>query len=101
MGEYHSPGTSPFATGRSSIGQIGSPVSRLNTYRKACFVGCATALIVRPSTVMSTEICAHTPVLPVYDHESRSHVSLPNSPGSGMVWKIHRRLPVRTSYPRM
>src|SRR5262245_56582410 len=31
VGEYHSPGTSPFATGRSSIGQIGRPVSRSNT----------------------------------------------------------------------
>src|SRR2546425_6395305 len=31
VGEYHSPGTSPLGTGRSSIGQIGSPVSRLNT----------------------------------------------------------------------
>ena len=26
-------------------------------------------------------ICAQTPALPVYDHESFSHVSLPNSPG--------------------
>src|SRR5687767_11779861 len=45
VGEYHSPGTSPFGTGRSSIGQTGSPVSRLNTYRNDCLVGCATALI--------------------------------------------------------
>src|SRR5438552_2295029 len=54
IGAYHSPGTSPFATGRSSIGQIGSPVSRLKTYRNACLVGCATALIARPLTVMFT-----------------------------------------------
>ena len=39
-------------------------------------------------------------MLPVYDHESFSHVSLPNSPGDGIVWKIQSRLPVRTSYPR-
>src|SRR5579862_300199 len=30
VGEYHSPGTSPFGTGRSSIGQIGVPVARSN-----------------------------------------------------------------------
>src|SRR5258708_37846426 len=58
VGEYHSPGTSPFATGRSSMGQMGSPVSRLKTYRKACLVGCATALTVLPFTVMSTSIGA-------------------------------------------
>ena len=30
VGAYHSPGTSPFSTGRSSIGQIGCPVARSN-----------------------------------------------------------------------
>ena len=45
-------------------------------------------------------IGAQLPALPVYDHESFSQVSLPNSPGCGMVWKIHSRLPVRTSNPR-
>src|SRR5262245_31729109 len=30
VGEYHSPGTSPLATGRSSIGQTGWPVARSN-----------------------------------------------------------------------
>ena len=59
VGEYHSPGTSPFATGRSSIGQIGWPVTRSNTYSTPCLVGCATALIVRPLTVMSARIGAH------------------------------------------
>src|SRR4051794_15898742 len=59
VGAYHSPGTSPFGTGRSSIGQTGSPVSRLKTYNHACFVGCASALIARPLTVMSTRIGAH------------------------------------------
>ena len=31
VGEYHSPGTSPFSTGRSSIGQTGWPVTRSKT----------------------------------------------------------------------
>src|SRR5947208_14889818 len=31
VGEYHSPGTSPCGTGRSSIGQIGWPVTRSKT----------------------------------------------------------------------
>jgi len=30
VGEYHSPGTSPFATGRSSIGHTGVPLVRSN-----------------------------------------------------------------------
>src|SRR5687767_400794 len=46
VGEYHSPGTSPMATGRSTIGQTGCPVARSNTYTQPCFVGCAIALIV-------------------------------------------------------
>src|SRR5215475_890130 len=39
-----SPGTVDCSTGRSTIGQIGLPVTRSKTYRNACFVGCATAL---------------------------------------------------------
>ncbi len=31
VGEVHSPGTSVWGTGRSSMGQMGSPVSRLST----------------------------------------------------------------------
>ena len=31
VGEYHSPGTLPCGTGRSSMGQTGSPVTRSNT----------------------------------------------------------------------
>src|SRR5262245_21967624 len=58
VGEYHSPGTSPFGTGRSSIGQIGTPVTRSNVYRISFFVGCATTLIVRPLTVTSMSIGA-------------------------------------------
>src|SRR5690349_629775 len=53
VGEYHSPGTLPFGTGRSSIGQTGSPVMRSNVYSQPCFDGSATALIARPFTVIS------------------------------------------------
>ena len=42
VGHACSPGMSDFGTGRSSIGQIGSPVSRLNTKRKPCLVAWAT-----------------------------------------------------------
>ena len=59
VGLVRSFGTSDCGTGRSSIGQIGSPVSRLKTKRNACFVGCAIALTVRPFTVMSNRIGAH------------------------------------------
>src|SRR5437667_9216683 len=31
VAEYHSPGTSPLGTARSSMGQIGRPVARSNT----------------------------------------------------------------------
>ena len=48
------PGTVDCGTGRSSIGQTGSPVTRSNTYVNACLLTIATALIGRPSTVMST-----------------------------------------------
>src|SRR5215475_389645 len=54
-----SPGTVDCSTGRSTIGQIGLPVTRSKTYRNACFVGCATALIVWPLTVISARIGAH------------------------------------------
>src|SRR6185503_2583227 len=33
-------------------------------------------------------------------HDSFSHVSLPNSPGRGIVLNVQSRLPLRTSYPR-
>ena len=39
---------SDFGTGRSSIGQIGSPVSRLKTKTKPCLVACATTSTLRP-----------------------------------------------------
>ena len=49
----------------------------------------------------STDIWPQTPVLPVYEAESFSQLLLPYSPDSGIVWKIHNRLPVLTSKPRM
>ena len=45
-------------------------------------------------------ICVHTPVLPLIAHESFSHVSLPNSPGRGIVLNVQSSLPVRTSNAR-
>src|SRR5204862_1735405 len=48
----------------------------------------------------SAVICVHTPVLPLMAHESFSHVSLPTSPGLGIVLNVHSVLPVRTSKAR-
>ncbi len=45
-------------------------------------------------------MCAHTPVLPFSAQELFSQVSLPNSPGRGMVLKRHSSLPLRTSNAR-
>ncbi len=42
VGELHSPGTSDCGTGRSSMGHIGSPVTRSKTNRKPNLVACAT-----------------------------------------------------------
>ena len=56
VGDVRSPGTSDCGTGRSSMGQTGSPVTRSKTYANACLVTCTTALIGRPSTVMSARI---------------------------------------------
>src|SRR4029450_3063412 len=39
VGAYHSPGTSPFGTGRSSIGHTGFAVPRSNTYRQTSVLG--------------------------------------------------------------
>src|SRR5438445_356666 len=41
-----------------------------------------------------------TPVLPLIAHDSFSHVSLPNSPGRGIVLNVQRSLPVFTSNAR-
>src|SRR5213593_4946272 len=49
----------------------------------------------------STENGAHAPVLPVYTFELFCHVSAPNSPGRGIVWKVQTFFPVRTSKAMM
>ena len=50
VGQTSSPGTSVrVGTGRSSIGQIGSPVTRLKTYRKPVLPAIATTSILLPS----------------------------------------------------
>src|SRR5688572_31273049 len=49
VGHVSSPGISLFGTGRSSIGQIGSPVTRSKTNRKPFLFASATTSIVRPS----------------------------------------------------
>ena len=58
VGEVRSPGTVDCGTGRSSMGQTGSPVARSKTKVNPCLVTCATALIGRPSTVMSMRLGA-------------------------------------------
>ena len=78
-----SPGTFDASTGRSSMGHTGSPVTRSKTYSHVCLLGWATALISRPSTVMSTRIGAHG--------RSQSHTSW------WMNWKCQRRSPVSRS----
>src|SRR5215510_6064434 len=45
-------------------------------------------------------ICDHTPVLPLTAQESFSHVSLPTSPGRGIVLNCHSCFPVCTSNAR-
>src|SRR4029078_10313869 len=58
VGDVFSPGTSDCGTARSSIGHTGWPVTRSKTYRNACLVGCATALMARPFTLMSARMGA-------------------------------------------
>jgi len=58
VGDVFSPGTSDCGTGRSGIGQIGTPVTRSSTYAHACFVSCATTLRGFPSTTTSARIGA-------------------------------------------
>jgi hypothetical protein len=82
-GADHSPGTSDFGTGRSSIGHTGSPVARSRTKMNPCSVSWATALIGRPSTVMSARMGA---------------VGGSKSQRSWCVnWKCQTRLPVCAS----
>src|SRR6185295_14399634 len=49
VGHVCSPGISLFGTGRSSIGQIGSPVMRSKTNRKPFLFASATTSMLRPS----------------------------------------------------
>ena len=59
VGQGASPSRSvAVSTGRSSIGQSGSPVTRSNMKTKPCLVICATAFTGRPSTTMSTRFGA-------------------------------------------
>src|SRR5205823_6320750 len=62
-------------------------------------VGSSTGRYTRPAS-SSTVICDQTPVLPLIAHDSFSHVSLPNSPGRGIVLNVQSVFPVRTSYAR-
>ena len=59
VGLVRSFGTVDCGTGRSSIGQMGWPVSRFSTNRNACLVGCASALIRRPFWTTSNSTGAH------------------------------------------
>ena len=52
--ESFSPGTSDPGTSRSSMGQMGSPVTRLNVYTNDCLVAWATMGTVLPSMVTSS-----------------------------------------------
>ena len=46
------------ATGLSTIGHTGTPVWRSSTYANACLLTCASALMRRPLTVMSSNVGA-------------------------------------------
>src|SRR6185503_9777258 len=48
VGQLSSPGISDFGTGRSSIGQMGSPVTRSNTYSHVVLAPTTTTLRLRP-----------------------------------------------------
>ena len=59
VGDVFSPGTVLCGTGRSSMPNIGSPVTRLKMKSKPIFVICATAGIVLPFRVTSINVgCA-------------------------------------------
>jgi len=60
VGAACSPGTVDGGTGRSSIGHTGLPVTRSKTYRKPVLLGCITALIRLPSTVISPKVAGPT-----------------------------------------
>src|SRR4029453_14019354 len=83
VGAYPSPGTSPFGTDFSSIGQIGSPVIRSNTYNHACLLGTATTFRALPLLGTSGSSGA----------EDRSWSQI----GWCTNWKCHLYLPVARS----
>ena len=83
VGEYHSPATSPGSTGFSSIGQMGFPVTRSNTYKNPCFDGTATLLTGAPFRVKSARMGAAD--------KSKSQM------GWCTIWKYHLRTPVLRS----
>ena len=59
VGDMTSPSRSvSVATGSSSMGHTGSPVTQSKTYTNPCLLTWATALISRPSTVMSSRLGA-------------------------------------------
>ena len=58
VGDNFSPGIPFCGTGVSTMGQMGSPVSRLKVNRRPCLVNWASALTGFPSTVMSIKLGA-------------------------------------------
>ena len=166
VGEYHSPGTSPWGTGVSTMGQMGLPVCAVEHIKVFLLGGLRDGLdglavdvdvgehrgarnihipqavvnqLIVPDALAGMQIhgkegfaeeAVAGPMAAVeiaggqfhgqVDHVEFfvdgdlspdagvagigpgifSHVSMPNSPGLGMVWKIQRRLPVWTSKPR-
>src|SRR5690349_14167854 len=60
VGHECSPGTSDCGTVRSSIGQIGVPVTRSNTKTKPCFVVCATTSTDLPTCLIVRSLGAAT-----------------------------------------
>src|SRR4029453_5443981 len=83
VGEYHSLGTSPLGTGRSSTPKIGLPVVRSRMNIQPVLPTDASAGIVFPLCLMSTRTGG--------DGMSESHRSWCT------VWKCHLYLPVVTS----
>ncbi len=49
----------------------------------------------------SALMIVHTVTLPAYSLAPSCHVSLPNSPFDGIVWKVQRTWPVRASKARI
>src|SRR6266849_9484437 len=87
VGHDCSPDTSLLGTGRSSIGQIGAPVTRSNPYRKPVLPAMATTSTSLPPLLMRVNCGAAL--------LSKSHRSW------WTVWKCQSRLPVLASSARM